>query len=134
MTVEHLVIDASALIDLVRARGAGPGVRERVEGRRLHAPAHLDAEVLSGLGRLHRAGEVSAEAVEAQLAAVARAPITKHEISPLLAGSWARRHEIRMADALYVELADRLGLRLLTTDERLARATRIAEAVVIPDT
>jgi len=127
MSVEQLVLDASALIDLLRESEAL--VRSRVDGRSLHAPAHLDAEVLSGLGRLHRAGLVDAQAVNAALAAVAAAPITRHDVTSLLEGAWARRDQLRLADALYVELAERLTARLITTDARLGRATDIAEVV-----
>ncbi len=127
MSVEHLVLDASALIDLLRVEGAT--LRTRIDGRTLHAPAHLDAEVLSAFGRLHRSGEVSADVVTACLSAVAAAPITRHDVGSLLDGAWARRDRLRLADALYVELADRLGVRLITTDERLGRASQIAEVV-----
>ena len=128
MSVEHVVLDASALIDLLRERGAT--LRARIDGRTLHAPAHLDAEVLSAFGRLHRAGEVTADVVTACLEAVAAAPITRHEVASLLDGAWARRDRLRLADAIYVELADRLAVRLITTDERLGRASQIAEVVI----
>ena len=127
MSVEHLVLDASALIDLLRDEAAT--VRARIDGRTLHAPAHLDAEVLSAFGRLHRAGDVTAAVVTACLAAVAAAPITRHDVASLLDGAWARRDQLRLADALYIELADRLAVRLITTDERLGRASQIAEVV-----
>ena len=128
MSVEHVVLDASALIDLLRERGAT--LRARIDGRTLHAPAHLDAEVLSAFGRLHRAGEVTADVVSACLAAVAAAPITRHDVASLLDGAWARRDRLRLADALYIELAERLAVRLITTDERLGRASQIAEVVI----
>ena len=127
MSVERLVVDASAVIDLLRERG--DPVRSRLDGRSLHAPAHLDAEVLSGLSRRHRAGLVDGRAVTTALAAVAAAPITRHRVTPLLEGAWARCGQLRLADALYVELADRLAARLITTDERLGSATDIAEVV-----
>ena len=130
MTVERVVLDASALIDLLGERGASQAVRGRIHGRILNAPAHLDAEVLSGLGRLHRGGELAAETVAAQLAAVAVAPITRHSVGDLLAGAWARRHQLRLADALYVELAERLDVVLITTDQALGRATPTAEVVI----
>ena len=130
MSIEHVVLDASALIDLVRGRGLSAGVRDRIEGCVLHAPCLLDAEVLSGLGRLHRSGGLAAEAVAAQLDAVAAAPIERHPLPPLLAAAWARRHQLRLADALYVELADRLQTSVITTDQALGRATDLAEAVV----
>ena len=127
MSVERLVVDASAVIDLLRERG--DPVRSRLDERSLHAPVHLDAEILSGLGRRHRAGLVDGRAVTTALAAVAAAPITRHRVTPLLEGAWARRGQLRLADALYVELADRLAARLITTDERLGSATDIAEVV-----
>jgi predicted nucleic acid-binding protein len=39
------------------------------------------------------------------------------------------RNELRLVDGLYVELARQLGMRLVTTDQRLARAAPIAEAI-----
>jgi predicted nucleic acid-binding protein len=39
------------------------------------------------------------------------------------------RTELRLVDGLYVELARQLGMRLITTDQRLARATSIAEVI-----
>jgi predicted nucleic acid-binding protein len=44
-------------------------------------------------------------------------------------GAWTLRNELRLVDGLYVELARPMGLRLITTDQRLARATPIAEAI-----
>ena len=127
MSVEHLVLDAPALIDLLCEKDAI--LRSRIDGRTLHGPAHLDAEVLSALERLHRAGVVTADVVTACLEAVAAAPITRHDVASLLDGAWARRDQLRLADALYIELADRLAVRLVTTDERLGRTSQIAEVV-----
>jgi predicted nucleic acid-binding protein len=128
---ERLVIDASALIDLVLGEDLGAAVRARVEGVVLHSPAHVDAEVLSALGRLHRAGKLTASAVNQQLAAIAAAPIERHLLPGLIPGAWRRRHRLRLADALYVELATTLGVPLVTTNGRLGRSARIAEVVAV---
>ena len=45
-------------------------------------------------------------------------------------GSWSRRHQLRLADAVYVQLAVSRGVALITTDGRL-RAAPAAEVVVI---
>jgi predicted nucleic acid-binding protein len=95
--------------------------------RELHAPAHLDAEVLSALGRLHRAGELSAALVERALGELISAPIRRHLLAGLLTGAWAARDKLRLVDALYVELAEKIGATLLTTDARLARECELAE-------
>ena len=103
----ELVIDASAMVDLLLGGPLGEAVGRRLRGHALHAPAHLAAEVLSALGRLSRADALAASDVD-------------HPVSGLLEGAWARRSNLRLADALYVELADALGLALVTTDGRLA--------------
>ena len=115
----EVVADASAIVDLLLANDLGQAVGKRLAGTALHAPAHLDAEVLSALGRLHRAGDLDADTVEIKLNAMAAAPIARHEVGALLLGAWARRHQLHLADALYVELAARLDCPLVTTDQRL---------------
>ena len=129
MADEHVVLDASALVDLVLAHPIGAAVGARIEGRVLHAPAHLDAEVLSALGRLLRAGALTARAVSRQIDLVAAAPIDRHPVAEMLRGAWTRRTQLRLADALYVELAVRLGVPLVTTDAALGRAASVAEVI-----
>jgi predicted nucleic acid-binding protein len=130
---DAVVIDASAVLEALLGTDAGIAVRARMRGCELHAPAHLDAEVLSALGRLHRAGELAAAAVTATLGELAAAPIHRHPLAGLLSGAWEARDQLRLVDALYVELAGSLGsLPLLTTDERLPRASALAEFIGQP--
>jgi predicted nucleic acid-binding protein len=127
---EPLVVDASALVDALTTDAPGAAVVARLRGHRLHAPAHLDVEVLSALARLHRAGSLTDRQVSARIRHTAAATIRRHEMAPMLAGAWKRRHNVRMVDALYVELAHRLGnVPLITTDERLAAVVPLAEVV-----
>jgi predicted nucleic acid-binding protein len=129
---EALVIDASALVEAQLGTDLGVKVRERMRGHQLHAPAHLDAEVLSALGRLHRAGELAQSSVTAALDGLAAAPIHRHPLSTLLRGAWERRDNQRLVDALYTELAAALeSVPLLTTDARLACADDRAELIVV---
>ena len=127
---EHVVIDASAMVDLLaRTADRFGAVRARLARTVMHAPAHFDAEVLSALGRLQRSGVVTVAEVDAALDALSRAPVTRHGLDSLIVGAWARRDSLRLTDALYVELADNRDLVLPTTDERLARAWPQAEAI-----
>lgn len=126
---DHVVIDASALVELLGDFTYAPAVQQRLRDTRMHAPAHLDAEVLSALGRLNRAGTIEATDVEAGLDLLTRFPVQRHELHPLLLGAWARRADIRLLDALYVELASQLRVPLLTVDRRLARVCGIAEDI-----
>jgi predicted nucleic acid-binding protein len=118
----EVVVDASAMVDLLLGNAVGAAVRRRLAGHALHAPAHLDAEILSALGQLHRAGDLGAEDVESMLRDLVAAPIQRHDVSDLLIGTWSRRHQLRLADALYVQLAVVRGLPLVTTDRRLHSA------------
>jgi predicted nucleic acid-binding protein len=119
------VVDASAIVDLLLNNELGGAVRRRLAGHVLHAPAHLDAEVLSALGRLHRPGDLATGDVESLLQALAAAPIQRHDVSALLVGTWARRHQLRLVDALYVQLAVSLDHPLITTDRRLHAAPSV---------
>ena len=125
----ELVVDASALVDLLLGNPLGIAVRARLAGRWLHAPGHVDAEVLSALGRLNRAGDLDDDTVTRLLGRVADAPIERHPVQELVTGAWARRHQLRLADALYVELAAARGAPLVTTDRRLGDAP-MADVVV----
>ncbi|MFI5605828.1 type II toxin-antitoxin system VapC family toxin [Amycolatopsis sp. NPDC051903] len=126
---EIAVLDASVVVDLLAGTDCANAARKRLRGTVLHAPAHLDAEVLSALGRLQRAGELSVAEVETGLGALTALPLTRHSVAELAAGAWARRADLRLTDALYIELAARLKTKVLTTDRRLARASALAEEV-----
>ena len=123
---EPVVVDASAIVDLLLGNATGSGVARRLEDRPLHAPAHLDAEVLSALARLVRDSLVSAPAAEAMLNVLSSSPINRHPLGPLLGGAWATREGVRVLDGLYVELARQLGTTVITTDARLGRASTLA--------
>jgi predicted nucleic acid-binding protein len=124
----EVVADASALVDLLLDNELGQAVRRRLAGQVLHAPAHVDAEVLSALGRLHRAGQLEVDDVESRLVSLTEAPLVRHPVDGLVLGAWARRHQLRLADALYVELATTRGWPLVTTDRRL-RSVPAADVV-----
>lgn len=127
---EALVLDASAAVEALLGTDLGVKVRGRMRGHRLHAPAHLDAEVLSALGRLHRAGELPSSGVAKALGELATAPIRRHPLASLLSGAWERRENQRLVDALYTELAASLdSAPLLTTDARLARSEDRVELI-----
>jgi predicted nucleic acid-binding protein len=127
---EALVLDASAAVEVLLGSPTGLAARHRMRGNQIHAPAHLDAEVLSALGRLHRAGDIPAGDVTKRLTELARAPIARHPLPGLLTAAWQMRDRLGLVDALYVALSEQLGTRLMTTDARLARRCEMAELVV----
>lgn len=121
------VVDASLVVDLINGSRSAPAIAERLRGCMLHAPAHLNAETLSALGRLHRAGALTADDVGVRLEQVIRLPVQHHPVTDLLIGAWRLRENYRLADALYVHLAASLGAPLLTVDGPLARSCTFAE-------
>jgi predicted nucleic acid-binding protein len=121
----EVVLDASAFVDLLLGNPVGAAVRARLAGQALHAPGHIDAEVLSALGRLSRAGDLGDDTVTRMLGWVVDAPIERHPVQGLVAGAWSRRHQMRLADALYVELAATRKAVLVTTDRRLRAAPMV---------
>jgi predicted nucleic acid-binding protein len=128
---DDIVCDASVMVALLTAGSAVEPIARRLRGHVVHVPAHFDAEVLSALGRLHRAGAIPADEVGRGLEQLASAPVERHALPPLLAAAWAHRANVRLVDALYLALADRLGAPLLTLDRGLASVTARGELVRI---
>jgi predicted nucleic acid-binding protein len=124
-----VVVDASIIVDFVLGGSASSAIGDRLMETSLHAPAHLDAEVLSAIGRIHRSGSLSAREASARLQGALSVPVERHELPALVQGAWRRRQRLRLADALYVELAESLSVPLLTTDAALGRATITAEVI-----
>ena len=50
--------------------------------------------------------------------------ITRYPTLTLVERAWALRHNFTPYDAMYVALAEALGMRLVTADRRLAAAVR----------
>lgn len=126
-----VVLDASAAVELLRASRSGRQVARVLRGEIVAAPGHLDAEVLSALGRMARAGDLAGERVGRSLTELARAPVRRFPVPPLLAEAWALRANLSLRDALYVALARRLEANLVTADARLARAPDLGVALTV---
>lgn len=128
MKQRKVVLDASAVVDLLIGGPAAPWLTGRLAGIEASAPGHMPAEVLSALGRRYRAGHSSAGQVTTALNDMRALSLSVHDVGALVPGAWARRDQIRLVDALYVELASQLDTMVITTDQRLARATPLAVA------
>ncbi len=126
---DKLVVDASAMVDHLVASSLGQLVATRLKDSEVNVPAHFDAEVLSALGRLQRGGELSQLEVQERVSLTAQAPFHRHLLAPLLEGAWALHHNVRLVDALYIELANQLHTTIITTDSGLAAASANAELI-----
>jgi predicted nucleic acid-binding protein len=128
-----IVLDASALVDLVLDQPGAEWVVGQIDGEEITAPAHQSGEVLSALARLVRGAvltpDVAREALDEALDLPQRlvAPSDAH-----VRRAFALREHVRVTDGLYVALADELGCPLVTTDRRLAGAHAPCEVRVPP--
>jgi predicted nucleic acid-binding protein len=129
--MSSVVLDASAAVELLLRTPAGGRADAALRTHRVAVPAHFDAEILSALGRLTRAGDLADGLVEPILNQLARAPFVRYPLQPLLAAAWSLRHNLALRDALYVTLARRLGALLVTADARLAEAPGLGIAVTL---
>lgn len=123
-----LVVDASAVAELVLGRPAGEAVAQHLREHAfdLHAPHLLDVEVLSALRRVVAAGDASPARATEAVADLADLPIERYGHYELIPRLWELRENFSAYDATYIALAEAIaddGAALLTADARLARAT-----------
>lgn len=119
-----IVLDASAVIEILLQTAAGAPVAERLltSGSSLHAPHLLDIEVAQVLRRFVARGQVTEMRAGQALTALADLPIERYSHEVLLPRVWALRQNLTAYDAAYVTLAEILGATLLTRDSRILRA------------
>lgn len=116
-----VVLDASAALDI--ALGLRPRLAMLLVGEDLHVPMTFDVEVASALRRLELTKVLAAKQVEQVRTNMSTLALARHPPAPHLVDTcWPWRHNITIQDGVYVALARLLRARLLTTDDRLARA------------
>jgi predicted nucleic acid-binding protein len=126
-----VVIDSSALVELVVQTERAPAVAQAVGTTDMVAPDVVNPEALSALRRLERIGTVTArEAVQA-VADLMDAPVRRFSTVPLLEEAWTLRANVSAADALYVVLARILRCPLVTADRKLSRAPGLGVPLIM---
>jgi predicted nucleic acid-binding protein len=126
-----IVLDASALVELLLGTSLGRTVAERIADPEasLHAPHLADVEVAQALRRYVRGGDLDAPSAASALEDLRALDVQRHSHEPLLDRVWALRDNLTAYDAVYVALAEALDTTLLTCDGRLARAPGMARRV-----
>ena len=119
-----IVVDASALVEVLLRTPAAPDVRERLFAteQTLHAPYLIDIEVAQVLRRYAASGRVEPGRCRDALGDLLDFPINRYPHDVLLPRVWELRHNLTAYDAVYVALAEALDAPLLTRDRRLATA------------
>ncbi|MGK2851602.1 MAG: type II toxin-antitoxin system VapC family toxin [Candidatus Limnocylindrales bacterium] len=100
------------------------------------APAHWPLEVANGLRSAERRGRIDEPSIRRLAAKLVGLPvdIAPVELSTALGViESARRHDLSVYDAAYLDLANVRGLPVATVDDRLARACRAANVPLVID-
>ena len=125
------VVDASVLVDYLAGGEHAEQSRQRLVGVRepLWAPHLVDAEVGHVLRRAVIVGELRQSAAREALADLADMPLRRAGHVGLLQRAWKLRRNVSFYDALYVALAERLDMTLVTLDVRLERVAEARAAI-----
>jgi predicted nucleic acid-binding protein len=126
-----MVLDASALVELILSTPAGQLVRERIAdpAEALHVPHLADIEVTQALRRYVRAHAIDAGTAAAALDDYRALDLQRHAHEPLLERVWELRDNLSAYDAVYIALAEVMDTTVLTMDARLLRAPGAADRV-----
>ena len=126
-----IVLDASALVELLLNTPAGQAVAARIADPELgvHVPHLADIEVAQALRRLASSGELQAKDAVVALDDLRSLDLQRHSHEPLLERVWELRRNLSAYDAVYVALAEVLDAVVLTCDGRLARAPAVSHCV-----
>ena len=118
-----IVLDASAVIELLLQTATGRRVARRIASRSqgLHAPHLVDVEVLQVLRRWEARGALSSGRAAEAVVDLAQLDLRRHPHDILSSRIWELRANVTAYDAAYLALAEALRAPLLTTDGRLAR-------------
>jgi predicted nucleic acid-binding protein len=126
------VVDTSGVVDYLLGTGAHTRVRDLWRDElEFAAPDVLVFETLAVLRRYALRGEIDDRRAAGAVADLADLPLVLAPSLTLRDGAWALRHNLTIADGLFVALAARLGEPLATKDAPLARAAAEAGVAVI---
>jgi predicted nucleic acid-binding protein len=128
---DAVVVDASVATKWVVAEAHSDKAALLLTYRALHAPDHWQAEAVNVLWSKVFRGELSAADAEERLTVLMRAPVIGTPIAGLLSRAFAISvaHEATIYDTLYVALAEKLDIPMVTADERLIRRLSPDEAL-----
>lgn len=119
-----IVLDASALLEVLLATAAAERVRRSIfaRGETLHAPHVIDLEVAQVLRRYRREGEISEVRAWEALRDLQDFPLTRYPHDLFLPRIWELKENLTAYDAAYIALAEVLPAPLVTRDGRIGRS------------
>jgi predicted nucleic acid-binding protein len=125
-----VVVDASALVELLLQLERAPAVLQAIGDTQMVAPDVINPEVLWALRRRERLGSLRADRAGQAVEDLLDAPLHRFPTLPLLPVVWSLRAKVTSYDACYVALARELDCVLVTADRRLSWAPRLGVPLV----
>jgi predicted nucleic acid-binding protein len=117
-----IVIDTSALVEILIARNPDPELRRRTMTAVAAAPDIIDAETIGVVRRWEANGQLSTPVADQAISNLAVSGIVRMPHRSLLRRVWELRHSITPYDAAFVALAEQLSIPLIACDAKLAKA------------
>ena len=123
------MVDASVAVKWLVVEEGSADARVLLDDEELHAPRLLVAEVANAVWRKVRLDQVDRSAAGQLLATMSDMPIRWHADETICADAirLAIAHDRPVYDLMYVALAQRLGVRVVTADQRLVNALAITD-------
>lgn len=125
-----IVIDASALVELLLQTAVGTRVERAIGDAELVAPDVLNPEVMHALRGLERGGKLKSARASKAVGRLSREAITRVPTLGLLPEAWSLRANLSAYDACYVALARALDCPLLTVDGPMKRAPNLGVTLI----
>ncbi len=127
------MLDASAGVELALRTPVGRRLDAQMPGdATIWVPEHFYAESAAVFRRLALTQQTAPARVEVALTRLLSTPSRQVAVKPLLVEAWIHRHNLTIADALYVVLARHLDGLLVTADRRLANVPGLPVRAITP--
>lgn len=125
-----LVVDASAVAEILFGTEAGRRAAALLDGHQLLAPQHLTAEVASVIRGWSLSRQITDEEALRAFREFDALGVEQVPMMSLLPAVYSLRHNMSAYDAMYVVLARAVQCQLLTVDARLAAVA--ADCTLLP--
>jgi predicted nucleic acid-binding protein len=125
-----IVIDASALAEVVTRTDRAASVERAFVGCQLLAPDLINAEVLSVLRQWLRRSLIDRQIAGQAVSNLLTAPVRRFTTEALISRMWTLGEHLTPCTSAYMALAQWVGCPLLTLDERLAHSPGLQVALL----
>jgi len=128
-----IVLDACAGVEIALQTPIGRKLQAKIPaGCTTWVPEHYFAEATGVLRRDELNGLRTAAKIQVALDRLLGAPVRRVSVRPLISEAWLLRHNMTIADGLYIVAAKHLGADLVTTDLKLANSPTLPVSTITP--